>query len=280
LLQAEATLKDNEKVKQSLGEINVPSLAAILIKERWTSAYISDYFSDADIQSLDFPKLHYLAGKTFFIGANLPLKHFLNAETTAYLGEYLFYKQCENWTIAPDTKKAFYALVESTRSLIEYDKTLPITKALLHRAYLNDHEKYPLSQELLSEFRDDLLAFTARYPETEKEWTFVGLASASIRQKAETLLDNIEQSRNWMVPYPLDGIIELLQKGRYEGKDAYEKNWCALQLAVLLSKERFERDLIDEILNKTVKGPDGEIILKEEDRHLLKILEPKKIKKS
>jgi hypothetical protein len=49
---------------------------------------------------------------------------------------------------------------------------------------------------------------------------------------------------------------------------------------VLLSKERFERDLIDEILNKTVKGPDGESILKEEDRHLLKILEPKKIKKS
>ena len=120
LTTAEVTLKTNLKVKQSLQEINVSSLASILIKERWTSSYIADYFSDADIQSLDFPKLHYLAGKDFFIGENLPLEYFLNSETTAYIDEYLFYKQCENWSIGLRIpKRRSFLCIESTRSRIE-----------------------------------------------------------------------------------------------------------------------------------------------------------------
>jgi hypothetical protein len=270
LIQAEAVLKNNEKVKQSLLEINVSSLASILIKERWTSSYIADYFSGSGIQSLDFPKLHYLAGKDFFIGENLPIKYFLNSATTYYINEYLFYKQCKNWSIGPDTKEGFISLVESTRSKIEYEKILPITKALLQRAYLSDPKKYPLSGEFLAEFRDDLVAFIARYPETEQEWGIVGLEGASFRVKGEPLLEHIENFRNWMVPYPLDGIITLLQKGIFQGKDAFEKNWCALQLAILLSKERVEQSLINEILEKTIKDNDGKIILKQEDKYLLK----------
>jgi spermidine synthase len=272
LIQAEAVLKNNEKVKQSLQEINVSSLASILIKERWTSSYIADYFSGSDIQSLDFPKLHYLAGKDFFIGENLPIKYFLNSETTTYIDEYLFYKQCENWSIGPDTKEGFTSLVESTRSKIEYEKIFPITKALLQRAYLSDPKKYPLSGEFLAEFRDDLVAFIARYPETEKEWGIVGLEGASFRTKGEPLLAHIENFRSWMVPYPLDGILTLLHKGIFQGKDAFEKNWCALQLAALLKKERFDRNSINEILENTIKDNDGKILLKEEDKHLLEWL--------
>ena len=270
LTAAEATLTTNEKVKKSLGEINVTSLASLLIKERWTSLYVADYFSDSGIQSLDFSKLHYLAGKDFFLGKNLPLKHFLNSKTSAYIDEYLFYKQCENWNIAADTKEAFYSLVESTQSRVDYEKVLPITKALLFRSYLSDPKQYPLSRELLGEFRDDLLFFIVRYPESEKEWGVVGLEQAPIRAKAEPLLVHIEQFRSWMVPYPLDGILALLEKGIAQGQDAYEKNWCALQLATLLKKERVRRNVINAILENTIKGSDGEIILKEEDKYLLK----------
>jgi spermidine synthase len=272
LTQADVILTNNIKVKQSLQEINVSSLASILIKERWTSSYIADYFSDADIQSLDFPKLHYLAGKDFFMGENLPITYFLNSETTAYIDEYLFYKQCENWSIGPDTKEAFVSLLESTRSRIEYDNIMPITKALLHRAFLSDPEKYPLSGELLAEFRDDLVAFIARYPETEQEWGIIGFEGAPYRVKAEPLLAHIDNFRNWMVPYPLDGILTLLQTGISQGKDAYEKNWCALQLAWLLKKERFDPNLINEILENTIKDNNGRILLKEEDKHLLERL--------
>jgi hypothetical protein len=272
-LAAEATLKANDRVKQSLQEINVTTLASLLIKERWTTSYISDYYSDSEVQTLDFPKLHYLAGKDFFFGKNLPLKHFLSSETTPYIDEYLFYKQCENWTIAPDTKEAFYSLIESTRSRIDYETLLPITKALLHRAYLSNPEQYPLSKELLSEFRDDLVAFIAKYPETEKEWGIVGLEYASFRTKAEPLLAHIDNFRNWMVPYPLDGIITLLQNGIFQGKDAYEKNWCALQLAALLLKERADQGLINQILDKTVRDDQGKIMLKPEDQYLVKGIE-------
>jgi hypothetical protein len=149
---------------------------------------------------------------------------------------------------------------------------MPITKALLQRAYLSDPEKYPLSGEFLAEFRDDLVAFIARYPETEKEWGIVGLEGASFRAKGELLLAHIKNFRNWIVPYPLDGIMTLLHNGNFQGKDAFEKNWCALQLAGLLKKERVDRNLINEILKNTIKDKDGKILLKEEDKYLLERL--------
>lgn len=272
LRRAESDLTNNAKLRQSLQEIGVSSMASLLIKERWTPSYIADYFSDAGIQSLDHPKLHYMAGQNFFYGKNLPLKFFLNTETTAYMNEYLFYQQCENWQIASNEKKSYMALLESTRSRIDFETMLPITKALLHRGYLSDPKQYPLSRELLGELRDDLLTFVARYPESEKEWAVVGLEGASIRAKAEPLLEHVQNFRNWMVPYPLDGIVTLLQKGVFEGRDANEKNWCALQLALLLTRERVEKSYIDEILDNTVKTTGGEIILEENDRHLLKKL--------
>ena len=272
LIDAEATLTGNPKVKKSLEEINVYSLASLLIKERWTPSYSADYFSGSGIQSLDFPRLHYLAGKDFFLGKNLPLKYFLNSKTAAYIDEYLFYKQCQNWTIAADTKESFYALVESTQSRIDFERVLPVTKALLFRSYLSDPKQYPLSRELLGELRDDLLVFAARYPESEKEWGILGLEKASVRAKAELLLAHIEQFRSWIVPYPLNGIITLLEKGIDQGRNAYEKNWCALQLAALLKKERVDPNAINKILENTIKDKDGKIILKEEDEYLLKRL--------
>ncbi len=169
-------------------------------------------------------------------------------------------------------KRLLYRSLESTRSKIEYENILPITKALLERAYLSDPKQYPLSGKLLGEFRDDLVAFIARYPETEKEWGIIGFEDASFRAKAELLLTHIRDFRNWMVPYPLDGIITLLQKGMLQGKDAYEKNWCALQLAALLKEERVDRNSINKILESTIKDNDGKILLKEEDRHLLERL--------
>jgi hypothetical protein len=272
LIQAQASLDSFNQVRQSLQEINVTSLATLLIKERWTSSYLADYFGDAGIQSLDYPKLHYMAGKDFFIGQNLPKEYFLNSQTTAYIDEYLFYKQCENWSIGSDDKDAFRELVESTRSKIEYDKLLPITKALLHRAYLSDPEKHPLSDELRAEFRDDLVAFIVKYPDTEQEWGIIGYEEAPVRAKAEVLLMHIEKFRNWMVPYPLDGIVTLLQKGMVEGRDAYEKNWCALQLALLLQKERVDPEYINAIIDNTIKDKHGKILLNQADTPLLERL--------
>jgi spermidine synthase len=272
LSQAETSFNTLEPVRRSLLEINVTSLASLLIKERWTTSYLADYFFDAGIQSLDYPRLHYMAGKDFFIGRNLPKEYFLNSQTTAYIDEYLFYKQCEDWSIGSDSQDDFRMLLESTRSKIEYEMLLPITKALLQRAYLSDPEKHPLSGELQAEFRDDLVAFIAKYPDTEQEWGIIGYEGAPIRVKAEVLLAHIEKFRNWMVPYPLDGIVTLLQKGMIEGRDAYEKNWCALQLALLLNKERVDPSYIKAIIDNTIKDENGKILLHQADQPLIKRL--------
>jgi len=41
-------------------------------------------------------------------------------------------------------------------------------------------------------------------------------------------------------------------------------------LAILLSKERVDQKVLNEILKNTIKDKDGEIILKEDDKYLLK----------
>jgi hypothetical protein len=50
---------------------------------------------------------------------------------------------------------------------------------------------------------------TDYHPETDRE--SAGISGASIRGKAEILLNHLKRYRNWIVPYPLDGLKRLLK---------------------------------------------------------------------
>jgi spermidine synthase len=265
-------IEKHERVRASLHEISVPSLASILIRELWTSSYVADYCSDGGIQSLDHPRLHYMAGKDFFMGSDLPLTFFLNSAASAYPHEYLINQSCGERSTFPNSKDEFKALLDAMLSSTDR-RLLPLTKAVFLRAYLTDPNAHPLPPALKHELKTPLISFITASPETEEDWGEVGLEGATFRAKAEALLSHVENFRNWIVPYPLNGLMALLREGVVQSKDPYEKNWCALQMARLLLMEGVDKGAITPILRGTTRGADGQILLREEDRSLLEWFE-------
>lgn len=202
------------------------------------------------------------------MGKDLALSHFLDNRTTRFGGEYLFYQQCENWQIATESRQAFDSLVKSTRSI--YDgKPTPITHSLLLRAYLSDSEQYPLSWEKQKQYGIDVLQFVVADTPDEQEWKWIKLENASFRAKAEVLLAHVQAFRNWMTPYPLVGLFQLLGRGMAQGADAEEKNWCRLQLAHLLVNEGAKQTEVQDLLKNLLWDASGKIILSPADRPLI-----------
>jgi hypothetical protein len=142
-------------------------------------------------------------------------------------------------------------------------------ESLRLKAYLNAPELFPLSQDQQDQFELDLVPFITA-PQEEDAWKTIGLQDASFREKAERLLEHIQSFRNWIVPYPLDGLHALLQEGMANGRDAYEKNWCALQLTLLLLQEHRNAVQANAILQQLQVGENGTIVLLPQDADLLR----------
>lgn len=268
LAAAERTLASTEGVRASLADLRIVSLAGILVRERWTPSFLENNVESAGIQTLDFPKLHYMAGRDFFIGRDLAPSIFLDNRTTAYGNDYLFYKQCSDWQISSDNREDFETLVASTLSIFNNDPS-PMTDALLLRAYLSDSEANPLPWEKEKQYGIDVLPFIVNYTEDEEEWGWINLKGAPLRIRAEVLISHVENFRNWMTPYPLDGLVALLRKGMADSSDPRERNWFALQLARLLEQERVDSQTIEKILKRLVRDKNGGVLLNEENPHLL-----------
>jgi len=271
LSNAEKTLNINKKVKASLETINIQSIESILIREIWTPSYISDNFSDFGIQTIDNPRLHYIAGKRFFIGKSVPPTYLLNSRSSAYFHEYLLAKKYNNWKDFPLSKESFDSLLHSIKDKI-LGAPMPMTNALKLKGYLSNPELFPFSDDEKKAFRVDLIPFIMDRPSGKKDWDKVGLEGASYRSKALTLLSHVKQFRNWIVPYPVEGLKAILQEGISNAHDAYEKNWFALQAALIFLGERADKQLVKAILDQTIRGNDGKIILKEQDKILLIII--------
>jgi len=91
--RAEDLLKRNEKVRASLEMINLASAESMLIREIWPPSYISDMFSGFEIQTMDNPRLHYMAGKIFFTGTSVPGRHLFSSSSAKYFGDFFNHKK-------------------------------------------------------------------------------------------------------------------------------------------------------------------------------------------
>lgn len=271
LNRAEETLRNNERVKESLKIVNLDSIESILIRELCSPTFINDYFSKFGIQTLDNPFLHYLAGKMFFIGKSVPIDYFLSSATAAYLQEFLMLQKYRNWMNYPFSRETFQSFMLSTEDKVE-GGFLPIANSLKLKAFLINPELFPLSEEERKQNHVDLFPFVTRRVQEEKEWAGVKLEGAPFRKRAEVLLEHVDRFRNWIVPFPIDGLKALLKDGISRAKDVHDRNWCALQLALLLIREKADKALVKKILDQAVRGIDGRIILKEQDKGLLENL--------
>lgn len=247
LNRAEERLRTNKRVTGSLARINIESIDSILIREICPPSYISDNFSDFGIQTMDDPRLHYMAGKSFFMGKRLTDNDLLGTGSSFYFKEYLMAKKYEEWAGLSFSKKHFDSLLNSTRNKV-YQHYLPMAGALKLKAYLGDPELFPLSDKEKQKLGVKLIPFITDY-HPKKDWESAGIGGASIRRKAEILLNHLKRHRNWIVPYPLDGVKHLLKEGISNGRDEHEKSWCSQQLKLLLAHEQIDHDLIKKLVN-------------------------------
>jgi spermidine synthase len=272
LERSENVLRTNEAVRASLDTIHLSSLDRILLRELWSTSYIRDSFSDSGIQTMDHPRLHYLAGKMFFLGAGIGQNVLLSSDSIPYISEYLLVKRHPEWANFALDSETFKSFLESARDVVrEYD--LPMAPAIRLKAYLYDSEKFSLTEQEKQFFKVDLIPLITGDVTNEGAWVKVGLKDATYRKKAEAMLSHIYQHRNWIVPYPINGLKVLLEEGIIQGTDAYEKNWCSLQTVSILMSERADMGQIKGVLDRLQRDESGRVLLQKGDEGLLESIE-------
>ncbi|MCP4345672.1 MAG: hypothetical protein GY795_09110 [Desulfobacterales bacterium] len=268
--RAENTLNSNEQVRSSLKTVNIESFEAILIREIWSPLYMLYNFSDYGKQTMDNPRLHYEAGKNFFTGGTITADFLLNPDS-AYFNDYLIKKKYENWNGFPFSNITYNRFMLSSKEVIS-DSYLHMAASVRLKTYITGSDACQLTDKEKKAFSTDLIPFIKDFPEDEKDWEKINLKGASFRKKSEALINHIFKYRNWIAAYPVDGLKQLLLKGMSDGKDEYEKNWCLLQMASLLLMERTDINKVTNMLKQISRDADGKIIVKNQDKVILKTI--------
>ena len=272
LEKAENVLRTNEAARTSLGAIHLSSLDGILLRELWTPSYIRAFFQDFGVQTMDNPRLHYLAGKMFFVGAMMDTNVLLGPGPIPYLEEYLLVKRYPEWANLLFDGDRFRSFLESTHDVLT-GNDLMTASAVWLKTYLCDPNRFSLTEQQKQFLTVELLPLITGKARNEEAWEKVGLKDASYRRKAEVMISHIGRHRNWIVPYRIDGLKAVLGEGIAQGPDDFEKNWCALQLISLLMNERTEVAQVKTVLDRLKRDKNGRVLLKNGDEGLWKSVE-------
>jgi spermidine synthase len=272
LERAETLLKTNQAVRTSLDTIHLSTLDSILLRELWSTSYIRDFFPDSGIQTMDHPRLHYLAGKMFFMGVRIDGNTLLGAGSVPYISEYLMVRKHPEWKDLEIDAETFGLFLNSTRDVV-FGTDIPIGPPFRLKAYLYDSKKFPLSEREKEFFLVDLIPLLAGKVRGKEAWTKTGLNGASYRRKGEAMLSHLRRHRNWIVPYPIDGLKSFLEEGIVKAADSYEKNWFAVQTALLLMYERADTNQIKTVHDRLERDKDGRVLLEKRDEGLLEFIE-------
>jgi len=264
LAKAEMSLSTNPEVSASLKAIHLETLDAILLRQVWGPEGISKHFAHFGIQTMDEPVLHYMAGKSFFLNEHVAKTTLFSDVTAFYPHDFLLANKYENWSKFPMTLENVDALLRST-VLTTTKAQLPMGLPLKIKAYLHDPVTHALSEAERQQFQLHLLPFMTT-PHLEKiQWEPLGWQDDTFRDKATRLLQQLERGRSWIVQYPLDGLKALLRQGLANAEDAYEKNWCGLQLARILLLEQAQQAEIDAVIQQLARTNDGQLLIEPSD---------------
>jgi hypothetical protein len=216
---------------------------------------------------MDNPRLHYLAGKMFFVGSRIGENVLLGPNSIPYMEDYLLVKRHPEWANSIMDSETFKSLLESSRDLV-FGSDLLMARAIRLKAYLTDPNEFSLTEEYKRYFAVDLIPLLTGKITGEAAWAKVGLKEASYRGKAEAMISHIGRHRNWIVPYPIAGLKALLEEGIIHGTDDFEKNWCVLQTAFILIYESAEPGQIKAVLDMLKRDKGGRVLLKGGDEGL------------
>lgn len=128
-------LKTNKDVSRSLGKIDLDRLEAILVREIWPPSTVREAFSSYGLQTTDHPRLHYMAGRSFFLRDRVP-ESFLVGNGVPVRGDELLLLRKMGGDLCPLlTGEDFPSLLLSTRDRTQGEDTfLPVGRGLLQGA--------------------------------------------------------------------------------------------------------------------------------------------------
>ena len=266
--RAGEVLLRSDRARDSLRKLDLDSVDSLLIREIWTPSYFKTMFPYFDLQTMDHPRLHYVAGKAFFNGFNMDPETLWSPASIPFcerIPDGHEISRLENACIfqggTPDTPAFFTG---SRRQLDAAHEPCGGVEGIFGQS---QHVPAHLSAGAAVGF--GCPAVRSQSESGKLDWGLIGLQGAPFRQKAQVLLNHVLKTRNWIVPYRLSGLEALLQQGLAESKDPYERTWCALQLSLLLSQENADKLLVKNILNKVLQINGGKMAVADEDRQLL-----------
>ena len=89
-----------------------------------------------------------------------------------------------------------------------------------------------------------------------------------MRRRAQVLIGKVVQDRNWITPYPIDGLKTLLEKEMLNAPTASEKNWCALQRAIIAVTDERDHKKALSLFSTLQKNKQGKVILNPADENV------------
>jgi predicted membrane-bound spermidine synthase len=268
LIQSEQLFNNNKDVKTSLEKIRIRTFDALLIRELFSFSYIKENFSRSGIQTIDNPRLHYLAGKNFFTGVSINYNDIFNAKSASYYKDYLLAKKYTNWEQLTFSGEMFDSLNYAMQIAFS-GRYLIMSGAVKQKAWFRDPVQFPLSEKEEQHYKLNIIPFITHYIDDEESWSKINCKNESFRKKISVLFTHMNHSRNWIFPYPIDGLKKIINQGIHYGESPHEQNWCSLMMALLMINERENIEKITNILDEMHKTPEGNIDISEKDENLL-----------
>lgn len=234
ILRAEKRLQDNEAVRHSLEAAGIRSLDGLLLREILTPDHLRAAFADSLMQTLDHPRLHYLAGRHFFFGSRIELSLLLSLDTAAHWPAYALAKRHPDWATRcleeELVREAIHGLTDSA-TIVPLES---IAEAVVLKAMTTAN--CPAGESFggkTNEATKAQVRLIAGQGDGEDDWRLAGLGEAALRERVSSLVGVVQRTRNWIVPYPVDGLLQLLEQGATESASDEERSWYLEQRALL-----------------------------------------------
>jgi hypothetical protein len=235
---AAETFRTNSAVRSSLGELQVETFTELLLRECWNSSYIRYYFLNSGIQSMDYPRLHYRAGKVFFMGQN-DSSRLYDYLSTPFRHQYLLADYAPEWLDSGTRPRDFSAALAHSKTP---DLTLLSYTPLVGLGYLNGTLKDIPDDTESRLFHRILPLITGETVPSDAEWE--EFSRLPLRRQIEMMFDHLKTFQSWLLHYPVDGLLELLSEEFTGAVDPADRRWLGLQwLSLLLQENRPTADI-------------------------------------
>ena len=229
LRRAEARLAANGQVRASLAPLQLDRLPQILAREVLSPSLIQRFAGGVQ-QTMDHPRLHYIAGRSFFLNERVPRELLLGPATAGFRTEYLLVMLRPN---GPADAAELDAWADSAVDRTKGERALlPAALSLRLAANLKDPQRFPLALPDQGRLRPDLCRLAMLPGADEAAWRSAGLGDAGRIERARAVFGHVAAVRNWIAAFPLDGLSALLRQGA-ASPDPGEREWSARALAEL-----------------------------------------------